>query len=250
MSLKLELKNDRLTPKKIALPSRYYLFSEGENYLKLLTVGEGIFPNDKICTELDMVGSNLILASESALKVYPSEGNFAVNRTVINLQERSNLEFLSDEVILFKNARFLQLFSLRFDAGSTFFYSSILSGGRSDEEYGFEELAERNRFIYNGEVEYLERFRIKGESLREYAKRHGAYKRLFAKIYIRVKDNEAFGELLLKEGVESFERTKSGAILVCIITGERISQIKDGVNFVWGMYRGAVGKKSFDLGKR
>ncbi|MDR2099796.1 MAG: urease accessory protein UreD [Campylobacteraceae bacterium] len=249
MSLKLELKQNNIILKKLTLPSRYYLFKERENYVKLLNVGEGLFPNDKISTELDMTDSNLIIASESALKIYPSKGGFAANRYVINLK-RSNLEFLNDELIMFKNSRFLQLFTLNFDENSTFFYSDIFSAGRSFEEYDFKEYAVRNRFVYGGTLEYLEEFGISGDNLREYLKRHCAEEKLFAKIYIKTKENEEFSKMLLNAGFKSFEKTQNGAFLMYIVLGDKISNIKSAVNFVWELYRKMLGKSRFDLGKR
>ncbi|MDR2635645.1 MAG: urease accessory protein UreD, partial [Campylobacteraceae bacterium] len=238
MSLSLELKSNKVTLKKITLPSRYYLFREGENYIKLLNVGEGLFPNDKIYTKIDMMDSNLILAGESAFKIYPSKDKFAVNRTVFELQ-KSNLEFLNDEVIMFRNSRFLQLFTIKFDEDSTFFYSDLFSAGRSFEEYDFDKYAAKNQFICNKKLEYLEEFAIRGDDLREYLKRHGASNKLFAKIYLKTKDNEAFGGTLLKAGFKSFEKTQNEAVLICIVLADKISKIKESVNLIWRLYRQA-----------
>jgi urease accessory protein len=249
MSLEIEFNNNNAALKKLKLPSRYYLFKESENYVKLLTVGEGLFCGDKINTQIHMSNSNLILASESALKAYPSSGGFALNRYVFKLKN-SNLEFLNDETIMFKNSRFMQFLTLDFDENSTFFYSDILSAGRSFEEYDFREYAARNRFIHEGRLEYLEEFMVSGQGLKEYLKRHKALKKLFAKVYIKAKDNEALGELLLKEGVKSFEKTKNGAVLICIVLGDKISKIKETINLIWELYRKMLNKKIFDLGKR
>ncbi|MDR1555201.1 MAG: urease accessory protein UreD [Campylobacteraceae bacterium] len=249
MSLEFELKENVLTLKKMTLPSRCYLFRNGENYVKLLNVGEGLFPNDKICTRVNMTNSNLILASESALKVYPSECKAALNRYVFCLKN-SNLEFLNDEVIMFKSSRFIQFLTLSFDEDSTFFYSELLSSGRSFEEYDFEKYAVRNRFIHNKKIEYLEEFAISGSELKEYLKRHGSKNRLFAKVYIKSKDNEAFGETLFKAGIKSFEKTQNGVILICIILGNKISSIKSKISLIWQLYRKMLKKDEFDLGKR
>jgi urease accessory protein len=250
MSLWLKLKDNNISLEKLTLPSRYYLFKERENYIKLLTVGEGLFPNDKINTKIDMINSNLILTSESALKVYPSKGGFAVNRYVLNLKEDSNLEFLNDEIIMFKNSCLLQFFSLNFDESSTFFYSDLFSAGRSFEEYDFEKYAAQNRFSYGKKTEYTEKFKISGLEFKEYLKRHRAKNRLFAKIYIKTKDNEIFEKLLLKAGIKSFEKTQNKAFLICIVFADKISKIKSVVNSIWELYRKTLNKNGFDLGKR
>ncbi|MDR2342326.1 MAG: urease accessory protein UreD [Campylobacteraceae bacterium] len=249
MSLWFKLKDNNISLEKMTLPSRYYLFKERENYVKLLTVGEGLFPNDKINTKIDMTNSNLILTSESALKIYPSMGGFAVNRYVLNLK-CSNLEFLNDEVIMFKNSRFMQLLTLNFDENSTFFYSDLFSAGRSFEEYDFEKYAVQNIFSCGKKTEYIEKFKISGFEFKEYLKRYGSKNKLFAKIYMKTKDNEAFGELLLKMGIKSFEQTQNGAVLIYIVFKDRISKIKSAINFIWELYRKTLNKNRFDLGKR
>ncbi len=50
MSIKFAFKDEVFSLDKLQLPSRHYLFNDNENYIKLLNIGEGIFPKDKIKT--------------------------------------------------------------------------------------------------------------------------------------------------------------------------------------------------------
>ena len=136
MSLRFNFVDDMFSLDKLNLPSRYYYFDESENYIKLLNIGEGIFPKDRIKLSFSLTNSNLILTSESATKIYPSKKEFAINSINIELKN-SNLEFINDELILFKDSRYIQLFKLSFDESSTFFYVDILSRGRSFENFDF-----------------------------------------------------------------------------------------------------------------
>ena len=86
MSISLEFKDEILSLKKINLPTRHYYFKEEENYIKLLSIGEGIFPNDRIKTNIKLKDSNAIFTTESATKVYPSKKEYGVNYINMELE--------------------------------------------------------------------------------------------------------------------------------------------------------------------
>ena len=254
MSLELDFCNNILTPRRITLPSRYYYFDDQEPYIKLLCVGEGLFPNDRVCTTINITNSSLIIASESAAKVYPSDHRFAKTKTRFCLRN-SNLEYITDELILFKNAKLMQFFRIDFDSSSTFFYSEILSGGRSAETHEWHSLAVKNRFINNGSVEYIEQYTISGDEIKQYIADHPAQQHLFAKIYIKAPDNQAFEAALNttalnQEPIYSYAYTQNRALIIVVILGDKISQIKAQILRVWEIYRQTLGKKRFDLGKQ
>ncbi len=193
MSLKFNFKNDKFSLDRLNLPSRYYLFKEKENYIKLLNIGEGIFPKDRIKTNFKLNNSNLIITTESATKIYPSNTKFfSINSIDIKLENNSNLEFLNDELILYKDAKFIQTFRLNYDENSTFFYTDILSNGRSYENFDFSTMKIKNSFFENNSCEYIEKFDIEGMDLKDYIKRKSTKKNLFAKVYIKTLDNECF----------------------------------------------------------
>jgi urease accessory protein len=62
MSINFEIKNEIFELKKLQLPSRFFHFNEGENYVKLLNIGEGIFPKDRIKTDIKLINSSSIVA--------------------------------------------------------------------------------------------------------------------------------------------------------------------------------------------
>ena len=137
MSIKFAFKDDKFSLDKLQLPSRHYHFDDNENYIKLLNIGEGIFPKDKIRTSLILDNSNLILTTESATKIYPSKKEYGIQKIDIFLKNNSNLEFINDELILYKDSKYIQFFNLKSDENSTFFYTDILSRGRSFEDFDF-----------------------------------------------------------------------------------------------------------------
>ena len=118
MSIKFAFKDEVFSLDKLQLPSRHYYFSEQENYIKLLNIGEGIFPKDKIRTSLILDNSNLILTTESATKIYPSKKEYGIQKIDMVLENNSNLEFINDELILFKDSKYIQFFNLKSDENS------------------------------------------------------------------------------------------------------------------------------------
>ena len=95
MSLSLNFISQKPQLKRLNLPTRYYHFNEDENYVKLLSIGEGIFPKDKINLKMKLDKSDCIITTESATKVYPSKEAFGINRFDFSLKENSNLECIN-----------------------------------------------------------------------------------------------------------------------------------------------------------
>lgn len=251
MSLKFNFKNDMFSLDRLNLPSRYYLFNDVENYIKLLNIGEGIFPKDRIKTNFKLDNSNLIITTESATKIYPSTSKyFSVNSIDIEVKNSSNLEFLNDELILYKDAKFIQTFRLKFDESSTFFYTDILSNGRTYENFDFKVMKIKNSFVQNNSCEYLEKFDIEGVELKDYIKRKDSSTNLFAKVYIKTLDNGNFLDVLFKEEFTTFTYSKSKKLIIGVLSSDNMAVLKDKVSKVWNIYRSNLNKENFSMGKQ
>ena len=249
MSLTFKFTNDKFSLEKLNLPSRYYYFDDSENYIKLLNIGEGIFPKDRIKLHFTLENSNLILTSESATKIYPSQKEFALNSINIELKN-SNLEFINDELILFKDSRYIQLFRLNFDGNSTFFYVDILSRGRSFENFDFTNILVKNSFYENKKLNYLEKFDLSGFELKDYINRRDTTNFIFAKIYIKTLNNEEFLNNLQQRDFESFTYSKDKKIILGVISSDNMGDLKSKIMNVWKIYRNSMDKKEFILGKQ
>lgn len=249
MSLTFKFTDDKFSLEKLNLPSRYYYFDDSENYIKLLNIGEGIFPKDMIKLHFTLENSNLILTSESATKIYPSQKEFALNSINIELKN-SNLEFINDELILFKDSRYIQLFRLNFDENSTFFYVDILSRGRSFENFDFTNILVKNSFYENKKLNYLEKFDLSGFELKDYINRRDTTNFIFAKIYIKTLNNEEFLNNLQQRDFESFTYSKDKKIILGVISSDNMGDLKSKIMNVWKIYRNSMDKKEFILGKQ
>jgi len=248
MSIKVEFDSNKFFLKRLNLPTRYYYFNDEENYIKLLSIGEGIFPKDKLKTIIKLKDSSSIFTTESATKVYPSSKEFGINSVHITL-ENSNCEFINDELILYKNAKLIQLLKVKLDEKSTFFYGDILSQGRSFEHFDFSHMCTRNKFYVNGELEYFENFEVSGDEIKNYLQRHQTNKSIFAKIYMKTNKNDSLLKTLNKEGFNSFTYSKSKQIVIGVFCENNMSKLKQKVKKVWDLYRNSLDKKEFNLGK-
>ena len=250
MSIKFAFKDDKFSLDKLQLPSRHYHFDDNENYIKLLNIGEGIFPKDKIRTSLNLDNSNLILTTESATKIYPSKKEYGIQKIDIVLKNNSNLEFINDELILYKDSRYIQLFNLKSDENSTFFYTDILSRGRSFENFDFSKMMIKNRFFENNSLEYIEKFEILGNELKDYVNRKNSENFIFAKFYIKTKNNEEFINIIHKSGFESFSFSQNKKIIIGVISSNNMGDLKSKIMNIWKIYRSNMNKKEFILGKQ
>ena len=250
MSIKFSFKSEVFSLDKLQLPSRHYHFNDNENYIKLLNIGEGIFPKDKIRTSLSLDNSNLILTTESATKIYPSKKEFGIQKIDIVLKNNSNLEFINDELILYKDSRYIQFFNLKSDENSTFFYTDILSRGRSFENFDFLNMLIKNSFYCEKSMEYMEKFDVKGAELKDYISRKSSSNFIFAKIYIKTNNNEEFLNKIYLEKFESFSYTKNKKIILGVISSNNMFELKNQIFKIWELYRKELNKSKFNLGKQ
>ena len=250
MSIKFSFKDEVFSLDKLQLPSRNYYFNDNENYIKLLNIGEGIFPKDKIRISLSLDNSNLILTTESATKIYPSKKEFGIQKIDIVLKNNSNLEFINDELILYKESRYIQFFNLKSDENSTFFYTDILSRGRSFENFDFLNMLIKNSFFCEKSMEYMEKFDVKGNELKDYISRKSSSNFIFAKIYIKTKNNEEFLNRIYLEKFESFSYTKNKKIILGVINSNNMFELKNQIFKIWELYRKELNKSKFNLGKQ
>lgn len=248
MSINFDFVYDRFSLNKLKLPSRHYYFNEGENFIKLLNIGEGIFPKDKIKTSFSLNNSSLVITTESATKIYPSKKEYGINTININLED-SNLEFINDELILFKDSKYIQLFKLNFDENSTFFYVDILSRGRSFENFDFSNMLIKNTFKQENNLEYIEKFDLQGDELKDYINRKDSSNFIFAKIYIKVKNSEEF-ITKIHNSFESFAFSQNKSMILGVISSDNMFDLKAKMYQIWELYRKNLNKDKFNLGKQ
>ncbi len=256
MSIDINFNNNNFYLNKLKLPSRYFHFynskNEEENYIKLLTIGEGIFPKDKIKSSFNLINSSCIFTTESATKIYPSKKEYGVNSISINLNN-SNCEFINDELILYKKSKLMSFLKINMEMNSTLFYVDILSSGRSFENFDFTSMLVRNRFYIDSKLEYYENYNISAKSFKNYIKRHNSKQsekqNIYAKIYIKIDNNDKILNILEQNKFTTFTYTHSKKMLIGVINKRNMCKLKKNIKKIWDFYRIQLNKKPFNLGK-
>ena len=151
---------------------------------------------------------------------------------------------------MYKDSRYIQFFNLKSDDSSTFFYTDILSRGRSFENFDFSKMMIKNRFYCDEKLEYIEKFEIVGDELKDYINRKNSENFIFAKFYIKTKNNEEFINTIHKSGFESFSFSQNKKIIIGVISSNNMFELKTKITKVWELYRKQLNKNSFNLGKQ
>ena len=150
-------------------------------------------------------------------------------------------------MILHTNSKFIQLFKLKFDESSTFFYADILSKGRANEKFGFGALVVRNSFFEGEFLEYVERFNIDGEFLKSYLAKHKKEELMFAKVYIKAPLHVEEFLRIFKD--ESFAYTRGKKMIVGVLCGANVYELRMRVLEFHRVHRALFGRKEFDFAK-
>ncbi len=83
--------------------------------------------------------SRAIITTQSSTKVYKCENNDRTEQeTIINLEKNSILEYITDSVILYKNAIYKQVNNIYMDDSATLIYSDGITSGWSKEGDAFQ----------------------------------------------------------------------------------------------------------------
>lgn len=207
-----------------------------------------MYPGDNVKTDIKMDNSALVLTSESATKIYPSKDKFAVNQYSIQLK-KTNFEFINDELILYKDAKYKQKFKLIYDEDSTFFYVDILSKGITNESYLYDNMYIKNMFLKNGTKEYMENYKLSSSRMKNYLLKMKSADVSFVKFYIKSPNNEKFIAVLQEHKFFSFAFTQNKDFLVGSYSHSQIVKLKYFIHCVWNLYREQFNKTQYDLGK-
>ena len=142
----LEKKNDKtvISEKRfdglIKLSPTIHLDSEKISTYFILGLGGGYVEGEKYKYSISLKeGARSIITTQAATKVYKCEhGKKTEQETLINLDKNSILEYITDSVILYKDAIYKQVNNIYMDESATLIYSDGITSGWSKEGYGFQ----------------------------------------------------------------------------------------------------------------
>ena len=96
----------------------------------------------------------------------------------------------------------------------------------------------------------MENFDISGDELKDYIIRKSSVNFIFAKFYIKTKNNEEFINIIHKSGFESFSFSQNKKIIIGVISSNNMGDLKSKIMNIWKIYRSNMNKKEFILGKQ
>ena len=124
----------------IKLSPTIHLDSEKISTYFIVGLGGGYVEGEKYRYRIKLKeDSRAIITTQASTKVYKCEqGKKTEQETLINLERNSILEYITDSVILYKNAIYKQVNNIYMDEGATLIYSDGITSGWSKEGEEFQ----------------------------------------------------------------------------------------------------------------
>ncbi|EUJ30632.1 urease accessory protein UreD [Listeria cornellensis] len=140
-----------------------YLDDSGQVVYFILNPGGGYVDGDvyRIAVSVE-ANAELLLTTQSATKVYKTPNDIVRQETEITLGKNSLLEFISDPVIAYEGARYVQQQVVHMDETASLFYSEMITPGWAREQDGFryEKLLLKNQVYVDGKLSIIDAFRL------------------------------------------------------------------------------------------
>ena len=165
-------------------------------HIYIMSSACGILQDDKLRINIKASeNSNGYITTQSATKIYKSEGRIPSQIINILVEKESFLEFLPKQIIPHKSAEFYQKVDIKIDQSSTLIYSENISCGRIayGEEFDFKSLIFRTSAVdENDKILFSDAIDIEPEKRKNVFKNLFGKKKIFSTIYIvsKVLDNE------------------------------------------------------------
>lgn len=100
-------------------------------YVYIISPSGGILQGDRYHIDITMSNNAFAhITTQAATRIYKMEKNFGTLMVNIVVKEGSYLEYIPDEIILFRNSRFYQPVQLNVHDNATMIYSEMLVPGR------------------------------------------------------------------------------------------------------------------------
>ncbi|MFI5504748.1 urease accessory protein UreD [Corynebacterium kutscheri] len=131
----------------------HYLDDSGQVYYTIVNPGGGYVGGDAYRIAIDMEsGASMLLTDQSAAKVYRTPGDFVVQNMQIHVAADAVLEYIPDQLILYRDADFRQHITAHVHPQGSLFLSDIITPGWSPEGKDFlYRQAHIRSVIYSGE---------------------------------------------------------------------------------------------------
>lgn len=111
-----------------------YHNQSGQPCYYILNPGGGYLDGDRYQMKVSLMEqARMTLTTQSATKIYKTPNTPAYQETELILKKGSYLEYITDPLIGYQDAKYIQKTVVRMEKGSTFLYSDIITSGWSPE---------------------------------------------------------------------------------------------------------------------
>lgn len=141
----------------------HYLDDSGQVYYTLANPGGGYVGGDSYRISLELEPNSAVLfTDQSAAKVYRTPGDFVVQNVHFKLDRGSVLEYLPDQLILYRGADYRQHITVDMHPEASLFMSDIVTPGWSPtgELFLYDQAHLRTVVTMNGEPVLVDNIRI------------------------------------------------------------------------------------------
>ena len=162
----LEKKNENtvISEKKfdglIKISPTIHLDSEKISTYFILGLGGGYVEGEKYRYRIKLrEDSRALITTQASTKVYKCEqGKKTEQETLINLERNSILEYITDSVILYKNAIYKQVNNIYMDESATLIYSDGITSGwsKEGEEFQYSSVQLKTNLYVNNKLVLLD----------------------------------------------------------------------------------------------
>lgn len=249
MSLALNITDNCLHLQQQRLPSRFRYF-DSERYIKWLTIGEGLFPGDRLHTQFGVYDSEMTFAGESAQKIYGQTGKDSAKQTLRLQLNNAQVALLNDELLLYRQASFAGLTRIEMDSSSTLFFADLINKGRSFEDFDFARYFNHLTVSVDGAVEYAERYCLSGNEMKARFAFYGLRRPVVARIIIKPpSDTRDYLSHLHAQDFSEATLSAHGKLLIVTLISDNEHQQKQQIAALWRDWRQQQGLPLLDLGK-
>ena len=141
----------------------HYLDNSGQAYLTIVNPGGGYVGGDvyRIGVEVDP-GASLLLTDQSAVKVYRTPNDYVVQNMHLKVGGGSVLEYLPDQLILYREADYRQQITADVHAGGSLLMADIITPGWSPDRghFLYDQAFLRNVVTVDGELEIIDNLKL------------------------------------------------------------------------------------------
>lgn len=133
----------------------HYLDANGQLTYTVVNPGGAYFGADRYLLEFETIkGSELLITTQSATKVYKTPQGFAFQQMNVTVGEDSVFEYVPDQLIVYRQGSYRQATSVLMHPTATLILSEIITPGWSPEktDFSYDELSTRTEVKVDGDA--------------------------------------------------------------------------------------------------